>query len=223
VGTVADTITIPTPVVPYGPKGVDPRLATADYLGSVLDYVQATDEDHRRRIHIGGSNVTATVEQLLRDVARALRVEPVVGDGLVDIDAIDARARAATRGPWTIKRSENSIVRDSEGLPVYQDIWVADVDVDHENAAFIAASRVDVPALVAEVRRLRREIADLDLTRADVEAVSSLAVDSVDTGPHSARDITLAEALGQQAADAVAQEALGVVIARLRSITGGAS
>lgn len=69
------TITIPTPHVPHGPEGVEPRLATAGYLEAVLRKVQALDIEGRRRIHVGGSNVTATIEKLLSDVAAALRDE----------------------------------------------------------------------------------------------------------------------------------------------------
>ena len=48
-------------------------------------------------------------------------------------------------------------VRSIHDLP-----WLADIDGDREaNAAFIAHAREDVPALVAEVRRLRTENAAL--------------------------------------------------------------
>lgn len=72
------TISIPTPNVPYGPHGVAPRIATADYLDRVLSKIQKVDTSpdgwsSHRHIHIGGSNVTATVERLLADVAAALR------------------------------------------------------------------------------------------------------------------------------------------------------
>jgi hypothetical protein len=80
VATVADTIAIPTPRVPYGPDGVEPRFATAMYLDSVLSKLRALDDDGHRRIHIGGSNVTATVERILGDVAMALRADALQHD-----------------------------------------------------------------------------------------------------------------------------------------------
>ena len=71
----------------------------------------------------------------------------------LDLDAIEARAEVATPGPWTIKRGG---VRSSE--------WLLDPDLDgwghidfEADAEFIAAARSDVPALVAEVRRLQAE------------------------------------------------------------------
>jgi hypothetical protein len=177
---VADVITIQRPEVPHGPEGMPPRLATALYLGEVVKKIErfVVDQDgyRQRRVHIGGSNVTATVVDMLNDIISVLRRDPTVGDGQLDVDEIDERARAATQGPWTIKRADHSIVRDSGGLGVVQDLWVADVDVDHEDAVFIAHSRDDVPVLVGEVRRLRgliaAALAEMDeSTYGDPEAV----------------------------------------------------
>lgn len=56
-----------------------------------------------------------------------------------ELKAIEARANAATPGPW-----------------------MKGVTYDHgRNAEFIAASRTDVPALAAEVRRLKEENASM--------------------------------------------------------------
>lgn len=66
---------------------------------------------------------------------------------------IEARANAATPGPWVQSQRDTWMVyRDGGGTP--------EVDVGggydtKENANFIAHARSDVPALVAEVRRLR--------------------------------------------------------------------
>lgn len=65
-----------------------------------------------------------------------------------DLDAIEARANAATEGPWAADRLEGNL--DS----LYS--RVAEVGMWLEaDAEFIAHARADVPALVAEVRRLR--------------------------------------------------------------------
>lgn len=65
--------------------------------------------------------------------------------------AIEARAAAATPEPWTLKRAEESD----------RQVWVSGAEVildwGDPDAAFIAAARSDVPALVAEVRRLTAE------------------------------------------------------------------
>jgi hypothetical protein len=72
----------------------------------------------------------------------------------LDLDAIEARANAATPGPWVQSQRDMWMVyRDGGGTP--------EIDVGggydiKEDATFIAAARSDVPALVAEVRRLAR-------------------------------------------------------------------
>lgn len=94
----------------------------------------------------------------------------------VDLEAIEARANAATPGPWgsgpLITGDKGDYVvwygRDAEGQRRYigaaGGLWAPVCPPDAEivfqaeiaNAAFIAAAREDVPALVAEVRRLRQ-------------------------------------------------------------------
>lgn len=69
-----DSITIPRPVVPFGPRGVPENDATADYL---LEVIRKIDEGYAV---IGGSNVTATVRKLLAEVGLALRALPAGGD-----------------------------------------------------------------------------------------------------------------------------------------------
>lgn len=74
----------------------------------------------------------------------------------LDLEAIEARAKAATPGPWVVGPGAfwNYVVGSDE----HGDHAGAQ---EKEDAAFIAASREDVPALVAEVRRLRAEVAAL--------------------------------------------------------------
>ena len=66
-----------------------------------------------------------------------------------ELAAIMARANAATDGPWTIHLADNTVV-DPDGFAVVP----GGVD-----GIFIANCRRDVPALVAEVRRLRAALA----------------------------------------------------------------
>lgn len=86
----------------------------------------------------------------------------------LDLDAIEARANAATRGPWreclaeqggcqccTIWSTPDDIpVADTRTAIAYEG-KVAPESAMRNDARFIAASRSDVPALCAEVRRLR--------------------------------------------------------------------
>ncbi|MFR9794274.1 hypothetical protein ACL07V_37570 [Streptomyces sp. MB22_4] len=84
----------------------------------------------------------------------------------LDLDAIEARANAATPGPWT-----------TDGWEIYQgdgnsapDLmkWVGetcradDYDGSQNDAAFIAHARTDVPAMAAEIRRLRARVTELE-------------------------------------------------------------
>ena len=85
----------------------------------------------------------------------------------INLQAIEARAKSAQAGPWLVCAAEDA----ADGLPVAffgrgagpKDVAVrsdgppsgtADDDV-----AFVAHAREDVPALVAEVRRLREAVA----------------------------------------------------------------
>ena len=88
--------------------------------------------------------------------------------GAVDIDAIKARCEAATPGPWYAERggefddpyySIPSVCRDRYGDNSLM------VGSDKATADFIAAARTDVPALVAEVERLRDELRHVERTR----------------------------------------------------------
>jgi hypothetical protein len=77
-----------------------------------------------------------------------------------DLQAIEARADAATSQPW-------EACKLSEGLGYVYSSGLGDVVAGSSSAAFllddaefIAAARRDVPALVAEVRRLREALVD---------------------------------------------------------------
>lgn len=66
---------------------------------------------------------------------------------------------AATEGPWDVMTREQW----EEGFPFCADgtnPYTFPVDIDAPDAAFIAAAREAVPALVAEVRRLRALLED---------------------------------------------------------------
>lgn len=83
----------------------------------------------------------------------------------LNLDAIQARAEAATPGLWTVERWE-----DFAGRPAYtvdnavrwrEHTNSIDCGPDQETAVFLAASRVDVLALVARIRELEAEVFDL--------------------------------------------------------------
>ncbi|PJT46185.1 hypothetical protein CWI85_34560 [Streptomyces albidoflavus] len=94
--------------------------------------------------------------------------------------AITARAEAATAGPWC-----------TDGAEIYQGdeyawdaFWVGETcradeaDGGTVDAAFVAHARTDVPALLAEVERLRAELADRP-TRAEVLRQAAPEMDAI--------------------------------------------
>jgi hypothetical protein len=79
-----------------------------------------------------------------------------------DLEAIEQRANAATPGPWDplFQRNDNGswgeVLSEKKLVAeVCTDIGCLMSDADQNNTVFLAAARSDVPALVAEVRRLR--------------------------------------------------------------------
>lgn len=92
----------------------------------------------------------------------------------LDIEAIDARANAATPGPWKPLRSHISgamtvIGNDDRGCVAIG----LNHGVEHHIAdgIFIAHARADVPALVAEVRRLKAALSDVAQAMANAEMI----------------------------------------------------
>lgn len=86
-----------------------------------------------------------------------------------DLARIEALCEAATPGPWTVDKKEDT---EPNGW-THRWHWIREVAYDgpsynynidgfarREDADFIAESRTAVPALVAEVRRLRAELAE---------------------------------------------------------------
>lgn len=86
-----------------------------------------------------------------------------------DLDAIEARANAAKRGPWVVETPES--VYGHDGGPDWIDLrWVSDEDTVGDDdppwlgpmlvtdAEFIAHARTDVPALIAALREARAKV-----------------------------------------------------------------
>lgn len=82
-----------------------------------------------------------------------------MSDTELDLDAIQGREERATHGPWTIEYSERNhqspaVLWMGRGEQLATDIYEID-ELIEDNAEFIAHARTDVPALIAEIRRLR--------------------------------------------------------------------
>jgi len=94
-----------------------------------------------------------------------------------ELDAIEARANAATDGPWSWDCGDAGIDESQKYCTVSAeddtgDFAIAEIndmyppDGGRSNARFIAHAREDVPDLVAEVKRLGSELgAAFDLLR----------------------------------------------------------
>jgi hypothetical protein len=107
----------------------------------------------------------------------------------LDLDQIEARANAATPGPWCTDSWE--IYQDSEYQPGIS-FWIGETcRADEENdgradAEFVAAARTDVPAMAAEIRRLRAELADLQTVAVHARsALAALCYDLEDPGSNA--------------------------------------
>ena len=66
------------------------------------------------------------------------------------LDAIKARAEAATEGPWRVRTDYIPGVIEVEG-PTASNDYVAELSADKADLEFIAHSRADIPALVAAI------------------------------------------------------------------------
>lgn len=108
----------------------------------------------------------------------------------LDLDAIQARADAATPGPWTVEEGAGAEgLRDGwweyerRACNVETDLEFVTTDGDgmgassRADAEFIAHARTDVPALIAEVRRLRDELAQAEM-RADAAEFDAIEADA---------------------------------------------
>ncbi|WP_372352665.1 hypothetical protein [Streptomyces sp. KL116D] len=75
----------------------------------------------------------------------------------LDLDAIEARATAATPGPWCTDSWEIYKGAEYEAGAEWlgETCRAGEMDDSRADAEFVAHARTDVPALIAEVRRLR--------------------------------------------------------------------
>ncbi|MFE7106581.1 hypothetical protein ACFU98_35075 [Streptomyces sp. NPDC057575] len=95
---------------------------------------------------------------------------------------IEARAVAATPGPW-----QNDQAEIHQGMPDAPDIWVAwigealnidDLPQSNNNARFVAHAREDIPFLLAELRQRDADIAELQAKL----AIRERQLDDLDAG-----------------------------------------
>ena len=78
----------------------------------------------------------------------------------LDLDPIKAREAAATPGPWKVVDPGYRVAVDDGTGFLVANTFMAPSSRDLPDARFIAHARTDVPALLAEVERLRAELAE---------------------------------------------------------------
>lgn len=120
----------------------------------------------------------------------------------IDLDAIRARAEAATAGPWEATTSEVTM-NDSSGWRIgdRSKPMVLFARMRSSDAEFIAAARSDIPTLLAEVERQRILIAALDhagsVLCAEVERLTPEMYDEITDHPRDPADCPVCrDALG---------------------------
>jgi hypothetical protein len=89
---------------------------------------------------------------------------------MINLDRIERRANAATKGPWGFSYGDRRYIADpstdivGEVAPPYsgQTMCVfAVASANQGDSEFIASARTDVPALIARVRELEAELDEL--------------------------------------------------------------
>lgn len=141
----------------------------------------AANDDARPAAVAGLATGLTPVHQFTRENVepgeQKTRSEPAIGPAAVagragetlDLDAIRARAEAASPGPWTIENGSIVHAGPSEsrsnerwGMFVVASVGAHDIGrPGAANTAFIAHARTDVPALLAELAEVTRQRDDL--------------------------------------------------------------
>ena len=79
-----------------------------------------------------------------------------------DVEGIEARAKAATAGPWIEGQPGNFRIYGPANMgrqsgPLFEGLGVNDNEILRANVSFVAHTRQDIPALVAYIGRLEAE------------------------------------------------------------------
>lgn len=98
------------------------------------------------------------------------------------LSGIEARANAATPGPWCTDSWEiyQGAEYEAGAEWIGETCRAGEMDDSRADAEFVAAARTDVPALLAEVRRLTARVAELEPDVDLLEALRAYGVDNWD-------------------------------------------
>lgn len=124
----------------------------------------------------------------------------------IDIEAIRARAEAATRGPWKVMWQGNTV----PSLQVVNEVFwenpkqikvCSSISPKREaDADFISHAREDIPALLAEVKRLQGE---LDAEHEGLKNILSTSVPKLES--EIAKSVAINKVLHEQIAAVTAE------------------
>lgn len=81
-----------------------------------------------------------------------------------ELEQIKAREERATPGPWYHQQAfsgQHFVGEGPSDAPTPLALMHGSFDKQARNAAFVTAARTDIPELIAEVERLRAELAEL--------------------------------------------------------------
>ena len=114
---------------------------------------------------------------------------------MIDLDEIEARANAATAGPWAVYEKPDPwgywTVQDTDGKDVFDD-GSAGAEYGQtcsiEDRDFLVAARTDVPALIARVRELEAERDAYARSHAILRAIHGALTDALPSTPIPALD-----------------------------------
>jgi hypothetical protein len=142
----------------------------------------------------------------------------------VDLDAIRARANAATKGPWETHHEGTyvgGLVIDGEWDWIIGDLQVDDGQDQEdyrgekikENCIFVANARQDIPALCDEIESLRERVKELEVKEEKSSCLINAVEELLEVAnlrgdndlPHPADDPKLWTARMQDAWDGLAE------------------
>jgi len=112
---------------------------------------------------------------------------------MIDLDEIEARANAATHGPWGALIMHGVASVHAPSCYVYTNDPLEDTHPDTiarwgRDAIFIASARTDVPALIARVRELEAEWDACARSHLILKAIHGALTDALPSTPIPALD-----------------------------------
>lgn len=99
-----------------------------------------------------------------------------------DVEGIEARAKAATAGPWIEGQPGNFRIYGPANMgrqsgPLFEGLGVNDNEILRANVSFIAHTRQDIPALITWIEALEDENKKLHLLADNLATLANVKPD----------------------------------------------